>query len=84
MSSPKHPAPAALLKEGRTRITSTNEVDASSLLASGGGGDVESVCYLCLDVGEESLRRDCACRGSMPDLSTSPALLNMQKQKVFR
>jgi len=39
-------------------------VDASLLLASGGGGDVESVCYLCLDVGEESSRRDCACRGT--------------------
>jgi hypothetical protein len=39
--------------------------DASSLLVSVGGEDVESVCYLCLD-GEanEPLRRDCACRGS--------------------
>jgi hypothetical protein len=39
--------------------------DASSLLVSVGGEDVESVCYLCLD-GEanEPLRRDCACRDS--------------------
>jgi tetratricopeptide (TPR) repeat protein len=40
-------------------MTSTNEVD------SGGGEDVESVCYLCLDGGaDEPLRRDCACRGT--------------------
>jgi hypothetical protein len=40
-------------------MTSTNEVD------SGGGEDVESVCYLCLDGGaDEQLRRDCACRGT--------------------
>jgi hypothetical protein len=46
-------------------MTSTNEVDASSLLASGDGEDVESVCYLCLDGGaDEPLRRDCACRGT--------------------
>ena len=45
-------------------MTSTNQVDASLLHASGGGEDLESVCYLCLDAGEESLRRDCACRGS--------------------
>jgi hypothetical protein len=41
---------------------------ASSSLASGGIGDGESVCYLCLD-GDfdddgQPLRRDCACRGS--------------------
>ena len=61
----------------------SNEVDASSLLASGGDGDVESVCYLCLDGGaDEQLRRDCACRGTEPDLSTSSALLNMQQSKV--
>ena len=47
-------------------MTSTNEVDASSLQASGGGGDgEEAVCYLCLDGGaDEQLRRDCACRGT--------------------
>ena len=47
-------------------MTCTNEVDASSLLASGGGGeDVEAVCYLCFDGGaDEQLRRDCACRGT--------------------
>jgi hypothetical protein len=41
---------------------------ASSSLASGGIGDEESVCYLCLD-GDldddgQPLRRDCACRGT--------------------
>jgi hypothetical protein len=46
----------------------TNEMDASSSLASGGIGDGESVCYLCLD-GDldddgQPLRRDCACRGT--------------------
>jgi hypothetical protein len=45
-------------------MTSTNEVDASSLLESG-GGEEEPVCYLCLDGGaDEPLRRDCACRGT--------------------
>ena len=41
-------------------------MDASSSLASGGGdGDgEETVCYLCLDVGAEPLRRDCACHGT--------------------
>jgi hypothetical protein len=40
-------------------------VDASSLLVSVGGEEVESVCYLCLDgEADEPLRRDCACRGS--------------------
>ena len=35
------------------------------LVTVGGGGDGESVCYLCLDGGaDEPLRRDCACRGS--------------------
>ena len=35
------------------------------LVNVGGGGDVESVCYLCLDGGaDEPLRRDCACRGT--------------------
>jgi hypothetical protein len=46
----------------------TNEVDASSSLASGGIGDEESVCYLCLggdlDDDGQPLRRDCACRGT--------------------
>ena len=41
---------------------------ASSSLASGGIGDGESVCYLCLDgdVDDDGqpLRRDCACRGT--------------------
>ena len=39
---------------------------SSSSLASGGGdGDgEETVCYLCLDVGAEPLRRDCACHGT--------------------
>jgi hypothetical protein len=41
---------------------------ASSLLASGGIGDGESVCYLCLggdlDESGQPLRRDCACRGT--------------------
>jgi hypothetical protein len=42
-----------------------SEVDASSLLVSVGGEEVESVCYLCLDgEADEPLRRDCACRGS--------------------
>jgi hypothetical protein len=42
-----------------------SEVDASSLLVSVGGEDVESVCYLCLDgEADEPLRRDCACRGT--------------------
>jgi E3 ubiquitin-protein ligase DOA10 len=40
----------------------------ASSLASGGIGDGESVCYLCLggdlDDDGEPLRRDCACRGS--------------------
>jgi hypothetical protein len=41
---------------------------ASSSLASGGIGDGESVCYLCLggdlDDDGQPLRRDCACRGT--------------------
>jgi tetratricopeptide (TPR) repeat protein len=42
---------------------------ASSSLASGGNGDGESVCYLCLggdldDDDGQPLRRDCACRGT--------------------
>jgi hypothetical protein len=46
-------------------MTSTNEEDASSLLAT---GDKEAVCYLCLD-GDldddgQPLQRDCACRGT--------------------
>jgi hypothetical protein len=40
----------------------------ASSLASGGNGDGESVCYLCLggDVDDDGqpLRRDCACRGT--------------------
>jgi len=44
----------------------TEQVDASSLLASGDDG--EAVCYLCLDGGDDEadqpLRRDCACRGT--------------------
>ena len=43
-------------------MTSSNKLNAYSSLASDDDG--ESVCYLCLDAGEESLRRDCACRGS--------------------
>jgi hypothetical protein len=47
-------------------MTSTNEVDTTSSLAS--GDDDGAVCYLCLDGGvDESgqpLRRDCACRGT--------------------
>ena len=37
---------------------------ASSSLTSGGIGDGESVCYLCLDDDGQPLRRDCACRGT--------------------
>ena len=48
------------------RMTSTEQVDASSSLASGDDG--EAVCYLCLDGGldetGQQLRRDCACRGT--------------------
>ena len=45
-------------------MTSTNEVDASSSLASS-EDDGLAVCYLCLDTGaDEPLRRDCACRGT--------------------
>ena len=48
-------------------MTSTNEVDGSSSLAPD-GDDGEAVCYLCLgggaDEADESLRRDCACRGT--------------------
>ena len=40
----------------------------ASSLASGGIGDGESVCYLCLggdlDDDGQPLRRDCACRGT--------------------
>jgi len=43
-------------------------MNMATLLASGGGEDVESVCYLCLDGGVDDagqpLRRDCACRGT--------------------
>jgi len=42
----------------------TDEVDASSSLASS-DDDWVAVCYLCLDTGaDEPLRRDCACRGT--------------------
>ena len=45
----------------------SNEVDASSLLATSDDDGV-AVCYLCLDGGldeaGQSLRRDCACRGT--------------------
>jgi hypothetical protein len=46
----------------------------------------DAMCYLCHETGADEsrqpLRRDCACRGTERDLSTSPALLDMQKQKV--
>jgi hypothetical protein len=49
------------------RMTSTEQVDASSSLASS-GDDGEVVCYLCLDGradnSDQPLRRDCACRGT--------------------
>ena len=63
-----------------------SEVDASSLLVSVGGEDVESVCYLCLDGGgaDEQLRAIVRAEAQMLDLSISPALLNMQKPKVCR
>jgi hypothetical protein len=61
---------------------------SSLAIASGGNGDGESVCYLCLggdlDDDGQPLRRDCACRGSDAGFSTSRALLNMQKPKVSR
>ena len=66
----------------------TNEVDASSSLSSGGIGDGESVCYLCLDGDLDDdgrpLRRDCACRGTDAGFVhlSYRVLLNMQKQKV--
>ena len=48
-------------------MTSNDEVDASSLLATSDDDGV-AVCYLCLDGGldeaGQSLRRDCACRGT--------------------
>jgi hypothetical protein len=62
------------------RMTSTNKVvDASSLLATGDGEDVELVCCLCLDKGaDKQLQRDC----EMPDLSISSALRDTQQTKV--
>jgi hypothetical protein len=49
------------------RMTSTEQVDASSSLATS-CDDGEAVCYLCLDGGadeaDQPLRRDCACRGT--------------------
>jgi hypothetical protein len=67
-------------------MDATKDVDASSLLAA--SDDVEAVCYLCLDGGvdeaDQPLRRDCLAVAQMPDLSTSRALLDMQKPKVCR
>ena len=47
-----------------------------------------AVCYLCLDGGsdetDQPLPRDCACRGTVPDLFIFHALLNMRQSKVCR
>jgi hypothetical protein len=61
---------------------------ASSSLASGGIGDGEFVCYLCLD-GDldddgQPLRRDCACRGTDAGFVHLSCLADMQQLKVGR
>ena len=62
----------------------SNEVDASSLLALSDDG--VAVCYLCLDGGLDDAISRCdvivRAEAQMRDLSTSHALLIMQQPKV--
>jgi len=63
-------------------LASALRVDAS--LPSGDDGEEKAVCYLCLDVGLEPLRRDCARRGTEAGFVHLSCLTNYAATKSER